>query len=124
MRVSKRITAQGRHCCYVTAQDNVERYEHFTQFQNQTNAFPPHFKSLYACEWRTLAEEFVRKNSEIWFLYITSPQQGDFRLSSPPSGQGANGRARILDRRVPRDLRVDSLVTAPTAPQASENGNL
>ncbi|GFO27990.1 hypothetical protein PoB_005449500 [Plakobranchus ocellatus] len=25
------------------------------------------------------------------FLYIASPQQGDLRLSGPPSGQGAGG---------------------------------
>ncbi|GFO21474.1 hypothetical protein PoB_004797900 [Plakobranchus ocellatus] len=35
------------------------------------------------------------------------------RLSCPPSGQGAGGGARICDRRVPTDLRVDSLSTAP-----------
>ncbi|GFN83717.1 hypothetical protein PoB_001022300 [Plakobranchus ocellatus] len=43
------------------------------------------------------------------FLYIASPQQGDLRLSDPPSGQGAVGGARTRDRKVPEDLRTDSL---------------
>ncbi|GFO06161.1 hypothetical protein PoB_003266600 [Plakobranchus ocellatus] len=46
-----------------------------------------------------------------------SPQQGDLRLSGPPSGQGAGGGARTRDRRDPADLRADSLATLPpTAP--------
>ncbi|GFN91083.1 hypothetical protein PoB_001758900 [Plakobranchus ocellatus] len=32
------------------------------------------------------------------------PQQGDLRLSSPLSGQGAGGGARTRNRRVPADL--------------------
>ncbi|GFO16158.1 hypothetical protein PoB_004266300 [Plakobranchus ocellatus] len=37
---------------------------------------------------------------------------GDLRLSGPPSGQGAaGGGARIRNRRVPADIRVDSLST-------------
>ncbi|GFO00929.1 hypothetical protein PoB_002743400 [Plakobranchus ocellatus] len=51
-----------------------------------------------------------------WFLYRASPQQGDLRLSGPPSGQGAHGRARIRDRRIPADLRADSLSTVPPMP--------
>ncbi|GFO46349.1 hypothetical protein PoB_007285400 [Plakobranchus ocellatus] len=43
----------------------------------------------------------------------TIPQQGDLRLSGPLSDQGAGGRARTRDRRVPADLRADSLVTVP-----------
>ncbi|GFN97389.1 hypothetical protein PoB_002389500 [Plakobranchus ocellatus] len=38
----------------------------------------------------------------------SSPQQGDLRLSGPPSGQGAGSGARTRDRRVPADLRADS----------------
>ncbi|GFN93088.1 hypothetical protein PoB_001959400 [Plakobranchus ocellatus] len=41
----------------------------------------------------------------------SSPQQGDLRLSGPPSGQGANGGAQIRDRKVSADLRADSLAT-------------
>ncbi|GFN92265.1 hypothetical protein PoB_001877100 [Plakobranchus ocellatus] len=37
-----------------------------------------------------------------------SPQQGDLRLSGPPSGQGAGSGARTRDRMVPADLRADS----------------
>ncbi|GFO34371.1 hypothetical protein PoB_006087600 [Plakobranchus ocellatus] len=40
-----------------------------------------------------------------------SPQQGDLRLSSPPSGQGADGTARTRDRRVSADLMADELST-------------
>ncbi|GFN98785.1 hypothetical protein PoB_002529100 [Plakobranchus ocellatus] len=42
-----------------------------------------------------------------------SPQQGDLRLSGPPSGQGAGSGARTRDRRIPADLRADSLATVP-----------
>ncbi|GFN93202.1 hypothetical protein PoB_001970800 [Plakobranchus ocellatus] len=46
-----------------------------------------------------------------------SPQQGDLRLSGPPSGQGAGSGARTRDRRVPADLRADSQATVlPTPP--------
>ncbi|GFO03311.1 hypothetical protein PoB_002981600 [Plakobranchus ocellatus] len=45
-----------------------------------------------------------------------SPQQGDFRLSGPPSGQGAGDGARTRDRRIPADLRADSLATEPPMP--------
>ncbi|GFN76272.1 hypothetical protein PoB_000277800 [Plakobranchus ocellatus] len=52
------------------------------------------------------------------FLYIASPQQGDLRLSGPPSGQGAGSGARTRDRRVPADLKADSQATVlPTPPQ-------
>ncbi|GFO43918.1 hypothetical protein PoB_007042300 [Plakobranchus ocellatus] len=51
-----------------------------------------------------------------WFLYIASPQHGDLRLSSPPSGQGVSGGARIRDRRVPADLRADSQAAVPPTP--------
>ncbi|GFO04829.1 hypothetical protein PoB_003133400 [Plakobranchus ocellatus] len=47
---------------------------------------------------------------------LSSPQLGDLRLSGPPSGQGAGGGARTRDRRVPADLRADSLATVPPTP--------
>ncbi|GFO44412.1 endonuclease-reverse transcriptase [Plakobranchus ocellatus] len=51
------------------------------------------------------------------FLYIASPQQGDLRLSGPPSGRGAGSGARTRDRMVPADLRADSQATVlPTPP--------
>ncbi|GFO06481.1 hypothetical protein PoB_003298600 [Plakobranchus ocellatus] len=45
-----------------------------------------------------------------------SPLQGDLRLSGPPSGQGASGGTRTCDRKVPADLRADSLATVPPTP--------
>ncbi|GFO01742.1 hypothetical protein PoB_002824700 [Plakobranchus ocellatus] len=47
---------------------------------------------------------------------INASQQGDLGLSGPPSGLGADGGARNLDRRIPADLRADSLTTVPPTP--------
>ncbi|GFO00050.1 hypothetical protein PoB_002655500 [Plakobranchus ocellatus] len=58
------------------------------------------------------------------FLYIASPQQGDLRLLGPPSGRGADGGARIRDRRVPADLRADSQATEPPMPPKSHDYSL
>ncbi|GFO47492.1 hypothetical protein PoB_007399700 [Plakobranchus ocellatus] len=46
-----------------------------------------------------------------------STQQGDHRLSGPPSGQGASGGARTRGRKVSADLRADSLAAEPPTPQ-------
>ncbi|GFO16569.1 hypothetical protein PoB_004307400 [Plakobranchus ocellatus] len=43
----------------------------------------------------------------VWFFYIASPQQGDLKLSGPPSGQDAGGGAQTHEKRVPADLRAD-----------------
>ncbi|GFN88719.1 hypothetical protein PoB_001522500 [Plakobranchus ocellatus] len=51
-----------------------------------------------------------------FFVCIASLQQGDLRFSGPPSGQGADGGARTHDRRVPADLRADSMATVPPTP--------
>ncbi|GFO37624.1 hypothetical protein PoB_006412900 [Plakobranchus ocellatus] len=56
------------------------------------------------------------KRFDSWFLYIASPQQGDLRLSGPPPGQDADGKSRSCDRRIPVDLRADSLATIPPTP--------
>ncbi|GFO08749.1 hypothetical protein PoB_003525400 [Plakobranchus ocellatus] len=58
----------------------------------------------------------IHLKSSVWFLLIASPQQGDLRLSGLLSGQGASGEARNCDRRVPADLRADSLATVPPSP--------
>ncbi|GFN88252.1 hypothetical protein PoB_001475800 [Plakobranchus ocellatus] len=50
------------------------------------------------------------------FLYTASPQQGDLRLSGPPSGQGAGSGAQTRDRRVSADLRADSQATVLSTP--------
>ncbi|GFO35875.1 protocadherin fat 4-like [Plakobranchus ocellatus] len=57
----------------------------------------------------TLIAWFKKGSKRFGFLYIASPQQGDLRLSGCPSGQVAGGLARTRDRRVPVDLRADSL---------------
>ncbi|GFO39020.1 hypothetical protein PoB_006552500 [Plakobranchus ocellatus] len=57
------------------------------------------------------------------FLYRASPQQGDLRLSGPPSGQGAGGGSRTRDRGVPADLRADSLATVPPTPRTTPEIN-
>ncbi|GFN87863.1 hypothetical protein PoB_001436900 [Plakobranchus ocellatus] len=46
----------------------------------------------------------------------SSPQQRDLKLSGPPSGRGAGGGTRARDKRVPADLRADSLATVPPMP--------
>ena len=43
------------------AQDHMERQEHCTQFQNQTDAILGHFIFLYACATWTLTAELERK---------------------------------------------------------------
>ncbi|GFO19029.1 hypothetical protein PoB_004553400 [Plakobranchus ocellatus] len=59
---------------------------------------------------------YVWINVSLSFLYMASPQQGDLRLSGPPSGQGAKSGARTRDRRVPADLRADSQATVLPKP--------
>ncbi|GFN87160.1 hemolysin-type calcium-binding region:rtx n-terminal domain protein [Plakobranchus ocellatus] len=54
----------------------------------------------------------AEQSRTLWFC----PQQGDLRLSGPPSGQGAGSGARTRDRRVPADLRADSQATVPPTP--------
>ncbi|GFO39546.1 hypothetical protein PoB_006605100 [Plakobranchus ocellatus] len=71
--------------------------------------------------WEGKGEEGENGVVKIWtllafFLYIDSPQQGDLRLLGPPSSRSASGGARAHDRRVPADLRADSLATVPPTP--------
>ncbi|GFO03662.1 hypothetical protein PoB_003016700 [Plakobranchus ocellatus] len=47
---------------------------------------------------------------------VVNPQEGDLRLSDPPSGMGAGGGARAYDSRVPEHLRAGSLFTEPPRP--------
>ncbi|GFO25150.1 hypothetical protein PoB_005165500 [Plakobranchus ocellatus] len=46
----------------------------------------------------------------------SSPQQSDLRLSGHPSGRSTGSGTRTRDRRVPAELRADSLVTVPPTP--------
>ncbi|GFO11219.1 hypothetical protein PoB_003772400 [Plakobranchus ocellatus] len=54
---------------------------------------------------------------------MASPQQGDLRLLGSPSGQRAGGGARTRVRRVPADLRADSLITVLPTPQKTRYKN-
>ncbi|GFO49993.1 hypothetical protein PoB_007649800 [Plakobranchus ocellatus] len=63
-----------------------------------------------ALRWQTIAGTFSVN------ILGASAQQGDLRLSSPPSGQGAGGGARTCNRKVPSDLRADSLPTVQWTP--------
>ncbi|GFO13904.1 hypothetical protein PoB_004040900 [Plakobranchus ocellatus] len=66
-------------------------------------------------------EDESKKNSKD--SESASPQQGDLRLSGPPSGQGAGSGARTRDRMVPADLRADSQATVlPTPPETTRRG--
>ncbi|GFO12286.1 hypothetical protein PoB_003879100 [Plakobranchus ocellatus] len=42
---------------------------------------------------------------------------GGAELSVPPSGQGAGGGTRTSDRRIPADIRADSLAIVPPPPR-------
>ncbi|GFO24636.1 hypothetical protein PoB_005114100 [Plakobranchus ocellatus] len=55
-------------------------------------------------------------SSLVWFSCLASPHRGDLRLSGLPSGQGADGGARVRDRSVPAYLRADSISTVPPTP--------
>ncbi|GFO04044.1 presenilin [Plakobranchus ocellatus] len=56
----------------------------------------------------TTSIDFYTEKDEIY-----SPQQGDHRTSGSLSGQGASGGAQACYRRVPADLRADSVSTVP-----------
>ncbi|GFO15834.1 nuclear receptor subfamily 2 group e member 1-like [Plakobranchus ocellatus] len=72
-----------------------------------------HLNLISHCS-RTYPGDVLRTNR--FLLILPSPQQGDLRLSGPPPGQGAGGGVRTRDRRVPADLRVDSVATEPLTP--------
>ncbi|GFO30006.1 hypothetical protein PoB_005651100 [Plakobranchus ocellatus] len=61
----------------------------------------------------------ISHTQEVWCK--ASPQQGDLRLSGPPSGQGDGGGARTRDRRVPANLTADSITTVPPTPPHIRN---
>ncbi|GFO19740.1 craniofacial development protein 2-like [Plakobranchus ocellatus] len=64
----------------------------------------------------TRCETEIKKSIAIAKNALNNPQQGDLKLTGPPSGQGAGGGARTRDRKVPADLRADSLATVPPTP--------
>ncbi|GFO40599.1 hypothetical protein PoB_006710400 [Plakobranchus ocellatus] len=57
-----------------------------------------------------------------WFGFcdIASRQQDDRKLSGPPPGKGAHGGARTRDRRVPADIKADSIKTMKIARRITE----
>ncbi|GFN93688.1 hypothetical protein PoB_002019400 [Plakobranchus ocellatus] len=59
-----------------------------------------------------------------WFMVYVNSQSttGDLRLSGPPSGRSAGGGARTRDRRVPADLKSDSLATVPPMSPITPDG--
>ncbi|GFO39378.1 hypothetical protein PoB_006588300 [Plakobranchus ocellatus] len=65
--------------------------------------------------------EIFYTEAALLFFHLTkniSPQQGDLKLSGLPSGQGAGGGAQTCDRRIPADIKADSLATVlPTFPR-------
>ncbi|GFO46289.1 hypothetical protein PoB_007279400 [Plakobranchus ocellatus] len=77
------------------------------------------FVSIQKGEGRLKAEP-KEMEVEIRMESITkdTPQQGDLRLSGPPTGQSAGGGPQTRNRMVPADLRADSLATVPPMHQS------
>ncbi|GFO40486.1 hypothetical protein PoB_006699100 [Plakobranchus ocellatus] len=91
--------------------------------------FPIHLIFALACLDSTTLGSRVNKwlggkhtteSLSLSFLFIASPQQGDLKLSGPPSGHGAGSGARTRDRRVPADLRANSQATVLPTPHTTE----
>ncbi|GFO15870.1 hypothetical protein PoB_004237500 [Plakobranchus ocellatus] len=55
-------------------------------------------------------------------VFIVRPQQGDIRLSGPPSGQGTGGEVQTPDGGIPPDIRADLLSTAPSMLHRENHG--
>ncbi|GFO38943.1 hypothetical protein PoB_006544800 [Plakobranchus ocellatus] len=75
------------------------------------------FHTVWCSISHSVVQHFTQCGATSSVLYgyvVISPQQGDLRLSGPPSGQGASGRARTRDRRAPADLRADLLAHCAT----------
>ncbi|GFO28430.1 hypothetical protein PoB_005493500 [Plakobranchus ocellatus] len=79
----------------------------------ENHSVPAHWVGLGPRDRGETTQELILGQ---WRGSGASPQQGDLRLSGPPTGQGAGGGARTRDRRVPADLRADSLATVPSTP--------
>ncbi|GFO21315.1 hypothetical protein PoB_004782000 [Plakobranchus ocellatus] len=63
----------------------------------------------------------ISRSVSAWHLPQCSQSTGDLRFLGPPSGQGAGRGARTRDRRLPADLRADSLTTVPPMPPKESN---
>ncbi|GFN78646.1 hypothetical protein PoB_000515200 [Plakobranchus ocellatus] len=64
-------------------------------------------------------ESRLEHEMEMWGSTAANSQRGDLRLSGSPSGHGAGGVDRSRERRIPTDLRANSLATVPPTPPAS-----
>ncbi|GFN74051.1 dimethylaniline monooxygenase [n-oxide-forming] [Plakobranchus ocellatus] len=83
---------------------SVHPYEPGTRtMQHETEAHPDSSAVCMVCWYRPRQVTCYKVISE---------------LSGPPSGQGAGGGVRTLDRRVPTDFRADSISTMPPTPPA------
>ncbi|GFO30914.1 hypothetical protein PoB_005741900 [Plakobranchus ocellatus] len=71
---------------------------------------PPRKEEIHI---KSKVQMFLSEDEGFRFLYIASPQQGDLRLSGPPSDQGAGDRTRTRDSMVPAYLRAYSVATVP-----------
>ncbi|GFN83162.1 hypothetical protein PoB_000966800 [Plakobranchus ocellatus] len=79
---------------------------------------PPQYGFIFGLSF--IARD-VSLSQVLVFSYIASPQQGDLRLSGPPSGRNVSGGARTRDRKIPAYRRADSLATvSPTLPSLSQ----
>ncbi|GFO13838.1 disintegrin and metalloproteinase domain-containing protein [Plakobranchus ocellatus] len=66
----------------------------------------------------TIIMQFGANPSRLFQEMVQRPHQGDLRLSSPPSGQGAGGGAQTRDRRIPADVRANSLALCHRRPHS------
>ncbi|GFN80678.1 hypothetical protein PoB_000718400 [Plakobranchus ocellatus] len=70
---------------------------------------------LMCSTWNRIARVQVDTGTVV-FDKSACLQNGDLRLTGPPSGQGASGGARTRNKMVPADLWADSLSTVPPTP--------
>ncbi|GFN77560.1 hypothetical protein PoB_000406600 [Plakobranchus ocellatus] len=75
------------------------------------------YKTVYRRTYRCAIN--AKRTAAIWKLVSQASPQDDLRLSrlsSPPSSQGTGDGTRTRDKRLPEDLRADSLATVPPTP--------
>ncbi|GFN75453.1 hypothetical protein PoB_000195900 [Plakobranchus ocellatus] len=64
----------------------------------------------------SVTASYKDKCVQMRMICITSPQQGDLKLSAPSPGQSAGGGARTCDRGTPANLRAVSQSYGPPMP--------
>ncbi|GFN92769.1 hypothetical protein PoB_001927500 [Plakobranchus ocellatus] len=78
------------------------------------------FLSSVGADVKSLIDSTLRKADQVTATVpgqVAPASRGPGRLSGPASAQGAGDGARNRDRRVPADLRANSLATRPLTPQ-------